>query len=281
MTTQSRGQFANTAMKKKLLEKDEEIALAKSWLEDKDEKALEKLILAHGRLVVSNASKFRFYGLSPHDLIQEGNIGLMEAANRFDYTRDIRFSTYATWWIRSYMQDFILRNWSIVRTGTTSSQKSLFFNLRRLRSRIEEANREELGDKGRRQIAKQLGVKLVEVEKMENRLNMSDQSLNMKCFDDSDTDIQDLLVDETADPELLVTSRVDGETRRKYINLALDKLSEREQTIVRQRRLHDETITLEELGRRLGISKERVRQLEVGALSKMHKILSDTPGLLC
>lgn len=232
-------------------------------------------------MVVSNAAKFRFYGLQQGDLIQEGNIGLIEAANRFDYTRDIRFSTYATWWIRSYMQDFILRNWSIVRTGTTSAQKSLFFNLRRLRSKIEETNREELGDKGRKEIARQLGVKLVEVEKMENRLNMSDQSLNMKCFDDSDTDIQDLLVDETADPERLATNRIDAETRHKYINLALASLTEREQTIVKQRRLREDGITLEELGKKLGISKERVRQLEAGALNKMHVFLGDKLGLLC
>ncbi len=170
--------FIKASMELPLLARDEEFELARRWREDGDEAALHRLVRAYMRLVVSTASRFRNYGLPMGDLVQEGNVGLMQAAARFEPEREVRFSTYAGWWIRSAIQDFILRNWSIVRTGTTSAQKTLFFNLRRLRARIADASSGTLGVEGRRLIARELNVGEAEVEAMEMRLSGGDQSLN-------------------------------------------------------------------------------------------------------
>ena len=167
--------YIKTSMKEPLLERDVEFELARRWRENGDEAALHTLVRSYMRLVVSTAGRFRNYGLPMGDLVQEGNVGLMQAAARFEPQREVRFSTYATWWIRSAMQDYVLRNWSIVRTGTTAAQKSLFFNLRRLRARIEDASGTRLGDEGRKTIAAQLRVKIAEVESMETRLGAHDQ----------------------------------------------------------------------------------------------------------
>lgn len=261
--------FVRRTMAVPLLSKDTEQTLALAWRDEGDERSLHKLIDAYGRLVVSTASKFRNYGLPSADLIQEGMMGLLHAANRFEPERDLRFSTYASWWIRSSMQDFVLRNWSIVRTGTTSSQKSLFFNLRRLRSKIEEQSGQPLDAEGREEIADTLGVSVGEVESMEQRLSLAYESLNATLKDDSDMEQQDLLRDDRPDPEEATLANMDGQTRRSWIDGALATLGEREQIIIRERRLSDEALTLEELGHRFGVSKERVRQLEQRALSKL------------
>lgn len=262
--------YIRESMNEPLLEKDHELDLARRWSEDGDEKALHELVQSYTRLVVSLATKFRNYGLPMGDLIQEGNIGLMQAAKRFDYKRDLRFSTYASWWIRSSIQDYVLRNWSIVRTGTTSAQKSLFFNLRRLRAQIEgRAESEGLGDDGREEIANELGVKVKEVQDMESRFNGGDQSLNAVIGENGEDDWQSMLADDGPTPEDVVVGIKDAETRSNWLNAALDKLSDREQIIIRERHLGHETVTLETLGKSLGVSKERVRQLEARAMEKI------------
>jgi len=262
--------FIRASMREPMLSREEEQLLARRWRDEDDEVALHKLVRAYARLVISTAGRFRNYGLPMGDLVQEGNVGLMQAAARFEPEREVRFSTYAAWWIRSAMQDYILRNWSIVRTGTTAAQKSLFFNLRRLRARIAEASPSgRLTPEGRSLIATQLKVEIRDVESMEQRLSGSDQSLNAPIGNDTDEDWQDFLPDQRPMPEQVVIGMRDSETRSRWLAEAIGELTEREQVIIRQRRLKDEGATLEELGRSLGVSKERVRQLEHRALMKL------------
>jgi RNA polymerase sigma-32 factor len=269
----AQARFIRQTMAEPLLSRDREYLLARSWREDGDADSLQELIRAYTRLVVSLAAKFRNYGLPMSDLIQEGTLGLLQAASRFEPERNVRFSTYACWWIRSAMQDFILRNWSIVRTGTTAAHKTLFFNFRRLRARIEEASGRSFDDEGRRAVAEELSVPLSDVSHMEGRLSVSDQSLNARVSDDGETEWQDQLTDERLSPEDLVISFHDSLTRNEWIQQALLELSQREQTIIRARRLSDDSATLEELGEALGVSKERVRQLEQRALLKLRGLL--------
>ena len=205
--------YIKTAMNAPLLEKEHELDLARRWLEKGDEKALHELVSSYTRLVVSIASKFRNYGLPVGDLIQEGNIGLMQAAQRFEPDRELRFSTYASWWIRSAIQDYVLRNWSIVRTGTTAAQKSLFFNLRRLRAKIE--GREEtdtLTDEGRQEIATELNVTIKDVRDMEGRLSGVDSSLNARIGEDGEEEWQNMLSDDGPNPEDVVMFSKDSQT---------------------------------------------------------------------
>jgi len=263
--------FIKASMKEPLLTRDHEFELAHRWRTAGDTAALHELVRAYTRLVVSIAARFRHYGLPVGDLVQEGNVGLMQAAARFEPDRGVRFSTYAAWWIRSAMQDYVLRNWSIVRTGTTAAQKSLFFNLRRLRARIEESSGAPLTDAGRRKIANELHVDLAEVELMDMRLGAADQSLNAPVGDSSEDDWQDFLPDRRPNPEEVVTSTRDSEIRSRWLAEAMGELSSRERAIIRQRRLQEEGATLEELGRELGVSKERVRQLEHRALVKLRQ----------
>ena len=262
-------QYIRHSMNEPLLEKDHELELARRWKNDGDEKALHEMVQSYTRLVISLASRFRNYGLPMGDLIQEGNIGLMQAASRFDPERDVRFSTYASWWIRSSIQDYVLRNWSIVRTGTTAAQKSLFFNLRRLRSKIESNTEEGLDAEGRQKIADELNVKISDVEDMESRFAGGDQSLNATIGEEGEDDWQSFLPDEGPNPEEVVSEMKDAQTRSAWLNNALDKLTEREQTIIRERHLGHDVVTLEELGKTLGVSKERVRQLEQRAMEKI------------
>jgi RNA polymerase sigma-32 factor len=274
--------YIRQSMNTPMLSKEREQELAHAWKDHGDEKALHEMINAYGRLVISAASKFRHYGLPLSDLIQEGNIGLLEAAKRFEPSREFRFSTYATWWIKSCMQDYVLRNWSIVRTGTTAAQKSLFFNFRRLRSKIEgETEVEGLNDFGREEIANDLGVRVKDVEDMEQRLNGGDNSLNVTITDENGADEwQSLLADERPNPEDIVIGMKDAQSRSKWLNEALSKLNEREQKIIRDRHMNYETVTLESLGSELGISKERVRQLEQRAMEKLKTTLSrETPQI--
>jgi RNA polymerase sigma-32 factor len=265
--------FIKASMREPLLSRDHEFDLARSWRENGKEDALHELVRAYTRLVVSTASRFRNYGLPMGDLVQEGNVGLMQAAARFEPDREVRFSTYAAWWIRSAMQDYILRNWSIVRTGTTAAQKSLFFNLRRLRARIERGGGEQLSPDGRGKIARALRVSETEVDSMQARLSVSDRSLNAFVGEDGDGEWQDFLADDRPNPEEVVTALRDGEARAKWLNDALSALTQREQTIIRERRLGEEAVTLDALGRRLGISKERVRQIEHQAMRKLRNAL--------
>jgi RNA polymerase sigma-32 factor len=260
-------------MRAPLLEAAHERDLASRWRDEGDERALHELIRAYLRLVVAMAGRFRHYGLPMSDLVQEGNVGLMQAAARFEPEREVRFSTYASWWIRSSIQDFVLRTWSIVRTGTTSAQKSLFFNLRRLRAKIDDIGDAAMAPDKRAYVARTLGVPEADVETMAGRLSASDRSLNAPLAEDGDGEWQDLLADESADPEARVTESHDGEARVALVADALCDLNDREQLIIRMRKLEEEAVTLEALGERLGISKERVRQIEGHALEKLKRAL--------
>ena len=261
------------SMNAPLLSRQHELDLARRWRSEKDERALHELIQSYMRLVISTASRFKNYGLPLADLVQEGVVGLMQAAARFEPERDVRFSTYAAWWIRSAMQDFILRNWSVVRTGTTAAQKSLFFNLRRLRAKIDDGRYGHLNEAGKAYIAEELSVEVAEVEAMEMRLMGGDQSLNETIAASGEDAWQDFLADDRPSPEDNVTLNHDSRQRSRWLAASLAELSEREQTIIRERRLSEDGRTLEELGVRLGISKERVRQIEHRALQKLKAAL--------
>lgn len=267
-TRRSNLDYVRSAMNAPMLEREAEQDLATRWRKNGDEKALHALVTPHARLVIAIAARFRHYGLPAGDLVQEGNVGLMQAASRFDPDREVRFSTYATWWIRSTIQDYILRNWSIVRTGTTSAQKSLFFNLRRLRAKIEGRDG-SLTEEGRKEIAADLKVPLADVKAMEGRLSGGDRSLNAKVGEDGEEEWQNFLADDRPNPEDIVIGMRDSRTRSQWLAEALGGLSDRERTIIRKRHLKDQPVTLEDLGHQLGISKERVRQIETRAMDKL------------
>jgi RNA polymerase sigma-32 factor len=256
------------------LERDEEHQLALRWADAKDQQALHKLATAHMRLVISVAAKFRRYGLSMGDLVQEGHIGLLEAAARFDPHRGVRFSTYATWWIRASIQDFILRNWSIVRGGTSSNQKSLFFNLRRLRARISRSGEPQNSHELYKELSAAIGVSVSDVANMDSRLSAPDMSLNMTFSDEENgAERMDFLADDAPLPDETVEGIIDSERRSAWLAKAFRVLTDREKRIIASRRLAEESATLEELGDELGISKERVRQIENKALEKLRKAL--------
>ncbi len=258
------------------LERDNELDLARRWREDDDTDALHQLITAYARFVVRIASGFRGYGLPLGDLMQEGNIGLMQAANRFDPERDVRFSTYASWWVVAAIQEYVLRNSSIVRIGTTAAQKSLFFNLRRLRANLTEGPDGNMTDDDRRQIAKELSVPIAAVERMEAHITRPDQSLNMTVGVGDGDEVQDFLRDGGPTPEDITIERRDGETRALWVDDALNRLNDRERQIIVNRFLVDEPQTLAELGEVFGVSKERVRQIEAKALGKLRIAIDET-----
>ncbi|MBL8671732.1 MAG: RNA polymerase factor sigma-32 [Alphaproteobacteria bacterium] len=266
--------YIKRSMREPLLTREHEVDLAVRWRTGQDEKALHELVTSYTRLVVSSAVKFRNYGLPLGDLVQEGNVGLMQAAARFEPERGVRFSTYATWWIRSAIQDYVLRNWSIVRTGTTAAQKSLFFNLRRLRARIQDASGQSMSGEQRKTIATQLAVPIADVEMMEQRLSASDQSLNAPIAAGGEDEWQELLADNRPSPEDVVIGMRDSASRSRWLAEALGELTDRERTIIHRRRLTEESATLEQLGVELGVSKERVRQLESRAIGKLRASMS-------
>lgn len=270
--------MSRTAMKAELLDAETELALAYAWRDQRDEQALHRLITAYMRLAISMASKFKRYGAPMNDLIQEASVGLMKAADKFDPDRGVRFSTYAVWWIKASIQDHVMRNWSMVRTGSTSSQKSLFFNMRRVQARLER----EAAAEGRtlakhdllEMIAVEVGVPLHDVEMMEGRLSGSDFSLNAtQSSEDEGREWIDALEDDGPQAAEHVENSHDNDTLRQWLLTALTSLNDREQFIVRERKLRDEPRTLESLGTELGLSKERVRQLEAAAFGKMRKSL--------
>lgn len=277
-TTGADRRFVKRAMSAPLLERDRELDLARRWREEQDEDALHELCTAYMRLVVAIAARFRTYGLPMSDLVQEGNVGLMLAAARFEPERELRFSTYATWWIRSCVQDYILRNWSIVRTGTTAAQKSLFFNLRRLRALLRDPSDGGLSPESRAYVATTLRVDEDEVDRMASRLSAADRSLNAPIGEAGDSEWQDLLPDDAMLPEDETMLERDRQTRHMWLAEALGDLTEREMIIIRERRLVEEGVTLETLGRKLGVSKERVRQIEHQALRKLRSALTRIVG---
>lgn len=261
--------FVRKLMREPLLGRQQEHKLAKAWQKNRDEKALHLLICSYARIVVSIAVRFRYYGIPLNDLIQEGNLGLMRAAESFDPNREVRFSSYARWWVRSYIQDFILRNWSIVRTGSTVGQKQLFFNLRRLRAELERVDEKNLSEEHRQKIAQVLHVTLKEVEMMENRLSAQDLSLSTSTNGTSEEEWVDLIPDERATPEKFTFEQQNNQIRHLWLRKALKCLTKREEEIILARRLAESPATLENLSKVFKISKERVRQLEVRALRKL------------
>jgi RNA polymerase sigma-32 factor len=270
--------MSRKAMKAELLDAETELRLAYAWRDERDEQALHRLITAYMRLAISMASKFRRYGAPMNDLIQEASLGLMKAADKFDPDRGVRFSTYAVWWIKASIQDYVMRNWSMVRTGSTSSQKSLFFNMRRVQARLEREAAAEgktlEGHELRRLIAEEVGVPLHDVEMMEGRLSGSDYSLNAtQSAEDEGREWIEALEDDSMQADERVENSHDTETLRHWLLSALSNLNERERFIVRARKLREEPRTLESLGDELGLSKERVRQLEAAAFGKMRKSL--------
>ncbi|WP_375280075.1 RNA polymerase factor sigma-32 [Pseudooctadecabacter sp.] len=270
--------LSRTAMKAELLDAETELRLAYAWRDERCEESLHRLITAYMRLAISMASKFKRYGASMNDLIQEASLGLMKAADKFDPDRGVRFSTYAVWWIKASIQDHVMRNWSMVRTGSTSSQKSLFFNMRRVQARLEREAlaRGEVLDRHemRKMISVEVGVPLHDVEMMEGRLSGSDFSLNAtQSTEDEGREWIDALEDDGEQAAETVEHTHDTDTLRKWLLTALTSLNDREQFIVRERKLRDDPRTLESLGVELGLSKERVRQLEAAAFGKMRKSL--------
>lgn len=268
--------MARQAMKAELLDAETELRLAFAWRDQRDEQALHRLITAYMRLAISMASKFRRYGAPMNDLIQEASLGLMKAAEKFDPDRGLRFSTYAVWWIKASIQDYVMRNWSMVRTGSTSSQKSLFFNMRRVQAQIEReaaAIGETLdGHQLRARIATEVGVSVADVEMMDGRLSGSDFSLNVQQSNDDDGRFWiDTLEDDATPTAELVGEEHDQRQLRQWLVAAMGELNPRERYIVIERKLRDEGRTLQSLGQELNLSKERVRQLEAAAFNKLRR----------
>ncbi|MBB5516949.1 RNA polymerase sigma-32 factor [Rubricella aquisinus] len=263
------------AMSAEMLDAETELQLARAWRDNRDERALHRLVTAYMRLAVSMAAKYRRYGAPMPDLIQEAGVGLMKAADKFDPDRGVRFSTYAVWWIKASIQDYVMRNWSMVRTGSTSSQKALFFNMRRVRAKLErEAGGDTIdGQTMREMIATEVGVPLRDVEMMEARLSGSDFSLNAQQAGDEGREWLEALEDESPQADETVTANHDTLRARAWLTDAMQALTDREKMIVVERKLRDDPRTLESLGTELGLSKERIRQLEAQALKKLRKRL--------
>ena len=258
-----------------ILEKSEEFELINDWRDNRNPIALQKILNSYLRLAISYARKYSSYGLAIDDLIHEGVLGIMHALDKFDTSRDFRLSTYASWWIRASIQDYILKNWSVVRTGSTASQKALFFNLKKIKQKINDVSREFMGQNEINTVSDMLKVKSIEVQNMESRLTSGDLHLNQKVDNESENDLMSLLADERKNPEEVYQDFNDQTIKKDYINSAIDTLNDREKTIIRLRKFKEKSITLDELGQILKISKERVRQIETKALEKLKKALLD------
>jgi len=262
-----------------ILEKEEEFNLINDWRDNRTSKSLQKILNSYLRLAVSYARKYSSYGLPLDDLIHEGVLGIMHALEKFDTSRDFRLSTYASWWIRASIQDYILKNWSVVRTGSTASQKALFFNLKKIKQQINDVSREFMGQEEINKVSSILNVKSLEVQNMESRLTGGDLHLNQKVDNETENDLMSMLADDRKNPEESFEDLNDKSIKKDFINKAIDTLNEREKTIIRLRKFREKSITLDELGQKLKISKERVRQIETKALEKLKKSLLDISQL--
>ena len=256
-----------------LLEPGEEFMLAKRWREHGDSKAAHKLVTSHLRLVAKIAMGYRGYGLPVAELISEGNVGMMQAVKRFDPDRGFRLATYAMWWIRASIQEYILHSWSLVKMGTTAAQKKLFFNLRKLKGQMQAIEEGDLSPEQVSKIATRLGVPEEEVVNMNRRLAAPDHSLNATVRQDSEGEWQDWLVDESESQETRLGERQELGLRRDLLEKAMTHLNDRERHILTERRLRENPTTLEDLSQQYGISRERVRQIEVRAFEKLQKAI--------
>ena len=256
-----------------MLAAEEEYMLAKRWQEIEDSDAAHKLVTSHLRLVAKIAMGYRGYGLPLSELISEGNVGMMQAVKRFDPDRGFRLATYAMWWIRAAIQEYILHSWSLVKMGTTAAQKKLFFNLRRLKGQMQAIEEGDMSPEQVRHIATTLDVPEQDVVNMNRRLGAPDHSLTAPLRADSEGEWQDWLVDETANQEISLAESEELGKRRKLLTAAMENLNERERDILVERRLRDTPTTLEDLSQKYGISRERVRQIEVRAFEKLQKAI--------
>jgi len=254
-----------------ILTADEEYMLAKRYKEHGDTKAAHKLVTSHLRLVAKIAMGYRGYGLPVTDLISEGNVGIMQAVKKFDPERGFRLATYAMWWIRAQIQEYVLHSWSLVKIGTTAAQKKLFFNLRKLKNQLNSIDSGQLSPENAREIATRLNVKEAEVLDMNNRLFSGDQSLNVQVGDEGDTEWQDMLIDSNDTQDNILANSNELLYRKKIFEKALGVLNEREKEIISLRKLKDKPLKLEELSKKFSISRERVRQIEEKALEKLQK----------
>ena len=253
-----------------MLQPEEEFMLAKSWREHGDRQAAHRLVTSHLRLVAKIAMGYRGYGLPISEVISEGNVGLMQAVRRFEPDKGFRLATYAMWWIKASIQEFILRSWSLVKMGTTASQKKLFFNLRKIKGQIQALEDGDLRPDQVKEIARRLGVPQEDVVSMNRRL-AGDTSLNAPVRADSDGEWQDWLVDDTVDQETSLVQSQETSTRLAMLDQAMKKLNDRERRVFQARRLSDDPLTLEELSHEFNVSRERIRQIEVRAFEKVQK----------
>jgi RNA polymerase sigma-32 factor len=254
-----------------LLSPEEEYMFAKRWKEHEDPEAARRLVTSHLRLVAKIAMGYRGYGLPVSEIVSEGNVGLMQAVKRFDPDRGFRLATYAMWWIRASIQEYVLRSWSMVKMGTTAAQKKLFFNLRKAKSNIGAIEEGDLTPAHTAKLADQLGVTESEVTEMNRRLSGPDSSLNAPLRSESESEWQDWLADDTADQETRLAEREEMGDRHELLVNAMKDLTDRERDIIEARRLRDEPATLEELSQKYGVSRERVRQIEVRAFEKLQR----------
>ena len=254
-----------------MLTAEEEYMLAKRYKEHGDSDAAHKLVTSHLRLVAKIAMGYRGYGLPVTDLISEGNVGIMQAVKKFEPEKGFRLATYAMWWIRAQIQEYVLHSWSLVKIGTTAAQKKLFFNLRKIKNQIVSIDSGNLSPENVREIATRLDVKEVEVSDMENRLSSNDQSLNIKLGEENDTEWQDLIEDNNETHDKILEKKDELNYRRNIFMKALDILNEREKEIIKLRKLQEKPQKLEELSKKYKISRERVRQIEEKALEKLQK----------
>jgi RNA polymerase sigma-32 factor len=256
-----------------LLTPEDEYMYAKAWQEHEDPEAARQLVTSHLRLVAKIAMGYRGYGLPVSEIVSEGNVGLMQAVRRFDPDKGFRLATYAMWWIRASIQEYVLRSWSMVKMGTTAAQKKLFFNLRKAKSHIGAIEEGDLTPEHTEKLADRLGVSQTEVTEMNRRLSGPDASLNAPLRSESESQWQDWLADDTADQETRLAEREEMNGRHDLLVHALDDLTERERDIIQARRLQEDPATLEELSQKYGVSRERVRQIEVRAFEKLQKAM--------
>ena len=257
-----------------ILTADEEYMLAKRYKEYGDTDAAHKLVTSHLRLVAKIAMGYRGYGLPVTDLISEGNVGIMKAVKKFDPERGFRLATYAMWWIRAQIQDYVLHSWSLVKIGTTAAQKKLFFNLKKLKNQLSSIDSGDLSPENAREIATRLNVKEAEVLDMNNRLFSGDQSLNIQVGDEGVAEWQDMIVDTNDTQDKIIANADELSYRKKIFKQAIEILNDREKEIIKLRKLKDKPVKLEELSKKFNISRERVRQIEEKAFEKLQKQVS-------